>query len=56
MLTQNNPEENKIQELFVDYIQKARAVYPPDVHSTAVDSDISVMAHSLLALFDKERE
>lgn len=51
----NTPLEDKMQELFVDYINKARALCPKDMDITDVDSEVSLTAHRLLNLFDKER-
>ncbi len=47
--------EEKIQELFVDYINKARELFPEDTHESIVDSDIAIMSASLVDLFIREK-
>ncbi len=51
----NTPEEVKIQELFVEYINKAREVFPEGTHESTVDSEIAIMTYSLLDVFNRER-
>ena len=47
--------EEKIQALFVDYINKARELFPEDTHESTVDSDIAIMSASLIDLFIREK-
>lgn len=51
----NGEIEEQIQKLFVDYINKARDLFPEGTHESTIDSDIAVMSASLIDLFIRER-
>ena len=51
----NGEIEEQIQELFVDYINKARELFPEGTHESTIDSDIAIMSASLIDLFIRER-
>lgn len=49
-------EDLKAHQAFVDFVEKCREIYAKDgKHHTAVDSDVSLAAHHMLHVFDRER-
>ena len=58
MLVAMSPLDLKVQKLFLEYITEARKIYktdPRNNHHSHVDSDVSIITHSLLQKFDEFR-
>lgn len=49
-------EDIKAHQAFIEFVEKCREIYKGDgKHHTAIDSDVSLAAHHMLHVFDRER-
>ena len=52
----DTPEDIKAHEAFIEFVEKCREIYNDGKkHHTAIDSDVSLAAHHMLHVFDRER-